>query len=59
MDGLKSRSQVLKEAIKLLGRRELEASYREANSEFDEAWDAAISDGLCDETSSESVRRSD
>jgi hypothetical protein len=57
MDGLKSRSQVLKEAIKMLRSRELETAYREANSELDEAWNIAISDGLCDETSSKSVPR--
>ncbi|MFZ0676718.1 ribbon-helix-helix protein, CopG family [Candidatus Binatus sp.] len=48
--GLKSRSQVFEEAIKLLRNRELEAAYREANSEIDEVWDNAISDGLSDET---------
>ena len=58
MRGLKSLPQKFKEVIKLLRSRELEASYREANSEFDQAWDVAISDGLCDEPSSKSVRRS-
>jgi metal-responsive CopG/Arc/MetJ family transcriptional regulator len=48
--GLKSRSQVFEEAIRLLRSRELETSYREANSEIDEAWNSAISDGLSDET---------
>jgi antitoxin ParD1/3/4 len=48
--GLKSRSQVFEEAIKLLRNRELEAVYREANSEYDEAWETAASDGLADET---------
>jgi antitoxin ParD1/3/4 len=56
--GLKSRSQVFEEAIKLLRSRELETSYREANSEFDSAWDTAISDGLSDEMISGSVPRS-
>jgi antitoxin ParD1/3/4 len=48
--GLKSRSQVFEEAIKLLRTRELEAAYRAANSEIDEVWDNAVSDGLSDET---------
>ena len=48
--GLKSRSQVFEEAVKLLRSRELEAAYREADSEVDKAWDAASSDGLPDET---------
>ena len=47
--GLKSRSQVFEEAVKLLRSRELESAYREANSEFDEAWENTISDGLSDE----------
>ena len=48
--GLKSRSQVFEEAVKLLRNRELESAYREAASEFDKAWDTATSDGLSDET---------
>lgn len=48
--GLKSRSQVFEEAIKLLRNRELETAYREANSEIDDVWDNTISDGLSDET---------
>ncbi len=48
--GLKSRSQVFEEAVKLLRSRELEAAYREADSESDRVWEAAISDGLADET---------
>lgn len=48
--GLKSRSQVFEEAIKLLRSQELETSYREANAELDEAWETALSDGLSDET---------
>jgi metal-responsive CopG/Arc/MetJ family transcriptional regulator len=48
--GLKSRSQVFEEALKLLRSRELETSYREANAEVDKAWETAISDGLADET---------
>jgi hypothetical protein len=34
----------------LLRSRELEAAYREANSELDDIWDNAMSDGLSDET---------
>jgi antitoxin ParD1/3/4 len=48
--GLKSRSQVFEEALKLLRSRELETAYREANSEADKVWETAISDGLSDET---------
>jgi len=48
--GLKSRSHVFEEAIKLLRSRELEAAYREANKEDDKAWESAVSDGLSDET---------
>jgi antitoxin ParD1/3/4 len=47
---LKSRSQVFEEAVKLLRSRELEAAYRDANSELDDIWDNAVSDGLPDET---------
>jgi len=48
--GLKSRSQVFEEAIKLLRNRELEAAYRAANSEIEDIWDNVTSDGLSDET---------
>ena len=48
--GLKSRSQVFEEAVKLLRSRELESAYRDANSAFDSDWDNVISDGLSDET---------
>jgi len=48
--GLKSRSQVFEEAVKLLRSRELEAAYREASEEYDDAWEATVSDGLADET---------
>jgi antitoxin MazE9 len=47
--GLKSRSQVFEEALKLLRSRELETAYREANSESDKDWETAASDGLSDE----------
>lgn len=33
-----------------LGQRALEQAYREAGAEIDPAWDAAIRDGLSDET---------
>lgn len=48
--GLKSRSQVFEEAIKLLRSRELEVAYRAANQERDTMWDGTIADGLGDET---------
>ena len=48
--GLKSRSRVFEEAVKLLRGRELEDAYREASAECDKAWETAVSDGLVDET---------
>jgi hypothetical protein len=48
--GLKSRSQVFEEAVKLPRSRELESAYRDANSAFDSGWDNVTSDGLPDET---------
>jgi antitoxin ParD1/3/4 len=48
--GLKSRSQVFEEAVKLLRSRELEAAYREASTDRDRAWEKTVSDGLSDET---------
>jgi antitoxin ParD1/3/4 len=48
--GLKSRSQVFEEAVKMLRSRELEAAYREANTDSDQAWESTASDGLADET---------
>ncbi|HVB79396.1 MAG TPA: ribbon-helix-helix domain-containing protein [Candidatus Binataceae bacterium] len=48
--GLKSRSQVFEEAVKLLRSRDLETAYREASSEYDKGWDATAGDGLTDET---------
>ncbi len=48
--GLKSRSQVFEEALKLLRNQELEAAYRAANQERDADWDSTIADGLGDET---------
>ncbi len=46
--GLKSRSQVFEEAVKLLRSRELEAAYRGASAEYDKTWETAVSDGLAD-----------
>ena len=48
--GLKTRSEVFEEALRLLQERELEAAYREAAAEYDESWDTVASDGLADET---------
>jgi antitoxin ParD1/3/4 len=48
--GLRSRSQVFEEAVKLLQSRELEAAYREAAAEYDKGWEGASSDGLSNET---------
>lgn len=44
----KSRSEVIKKALSLLQQGELEACYREANSEIDEAWEVTVADGLDD-----------
>jgi Arc/MetJ-type ribon-helix-helix transcriptional regulator len=46
---LHSRSEVIKIALKLLQRVELEQHYKEASKEVDEAFDITISDGLDDE----------
>jgi len=48
--GLRSRSQVLEEVIKLLRSRELDSAYRAADAERDRAWESTIADGLADET---------
>jgi antitoxin ParD1/3/4 len=48
--GLKSRSEVFEEAVKLLQSRELEEAYRAARTEYDPAWEAVAADGLADET---------
>ncbi|MGC1343146.1 MAG: hypothetical protein WA854_12515 [Candidatus Binataceae bacterium] len=45
-----NRSQAFAEAVKLLRSRELEAAYRDAGSELDNAWESTIADGLADET---------
>jgi antitoxin ParD1/3/4 len=47
---LKSRSQVIGEALELLRQRELEIAYREANQETDTDFDIALADGLNNET---------
>ena len=43
---LKSRSEVIKEALYLLQQKHLEAAYREANEEIDSAFDNTSLDGL-------------
>ena len=48
--GLKTRSQVFEEAVRLLRSRDLEAAYRESSRQYDEAWDVTVGDGLSDET---------
>jgi metal-responsive CopG/Arc/MetJ family transcriptional regulator len=40
--GLKSRSQVFEEAVRLLRSRDLETAYREANAECDKAWEITL-----------------
>lgn len=42
----KSRSEVISEALRLLQLTQLEACYKEANSEIDHDFDATISDGI-------------
>ena len=46
---IKSRSQVIGEALELLRQRDLETSYREASRETGQDFDIAIADGLSDE----------
>jgi antitoxin MazE9 len=51
--GLRSRSQVFEEALKLLRNQELEAAYRAASEDDEKTnreWESTISDGLTDET---------
>lgn len=43
---IKSRSEVIKKALILLQQYQLEACYREANSEIDDAFDIATHDGI-------------
>lgn len=43
---LKSRSEVIKEAIYLLQQKQLEAFYSEANQEIGSAFESTTSDGL-------------
>ncbi len=47
---LNSRSEVIKTALQLLQRIELEQQYKKASNEVDDAFDITISDGLDDET---------
>lgn len=42
----RTRSEVIKEALTLLQQSQLEACYREANSEIDNAFDIASADGI-------------
>ena len=46
----KSRSEVVAKALRLLQQRQLEACYREANNEGDDAFEITTHDGLEDET---------
>lgn len=46
---IKTRSEVVQEALSLLRERELEVAYREANATVDLDWDRLSSDGLTDE----------
>ncbi|MFA7240163.1 MAG: hypothetical protein WC091_08625 [Sulfuricellaceae bacterium] len=47
---LKSRSQVIGDALELLRRQDLEAAYRDASQETDTDFDIALADGLSNET---------
>ncbi len=46
---LKTRSEVIVRAIRLLEEQELESAYRASARERDKAWDATTADGLADE----------
>lgn len=46
---LKSRSQVIGEALELLRQQEMEVAYREASQETDTDFDIALADGLSNE----------
>jgi antitoxin ParD1/3/4 len=51
--GLRSRSQVFEEALRLLRSRDLESAYRDASADDEKAnrdWESTVSDGLSDET---------
>jgi antitoxin ParD1/3/4 len=47
--GIKSRSQVIEDALYVLRERELELAYKAASAEVDPAWEATVADGLDDE----------
>lgn len=47
---LKSRADVISEALELLHQNELKVAYREANQEIDSDWDVTLMDGLSNET---------
>ncbi|MEO5861271.1 MAG: hypothetical protein ABIQ03_02255 [Burkholderiales bacterium] len=46
---IKTRSEVVQEALALLRERELEGAYGESSAEIDLDWDCLSSDGLIDE----------
>ena len=46
---VKTRSEVVQEALALLRERELEGAYGEASAKIDLDWDCLSSDGLIDE----------
>lgn len=45
-----TRSEVIREALNLLQQAELQACYRQANQEIDDAFEITTADGLEDET---------
>ena len=47
--GLKTKSEVIEQALALLRERELEKAYAEAAGEIDAAWDVTLADGLADD----------
>ncbi len=49
-NAIRSRSQVVEYALRLLREQSLDAAYREASSETDPAWDITNGEGLADET---------
>ncbi len=48
---VRTKSEVVERALRLLRDRELERAYKAAAAETDPAWDAALADGLPDEPS--------
>jgi antitoxin ParD1/3/4 len=47
---IRSRSQVVEHAIRLLREQSLDNAYREASGEVDAAWNITNSEGLADKT---------